>query len=432
MTALATSRPGAWRTVWLLALVWTMAFLDRLILLLLIPGVKATMGLTDTEVSLLYGLAFALCFSIVGLGLGHLADRWNRRNLLLIGVVGWSLSTLACGLADSFWPFFIARMVMGGFQAALAPAAISIVADLFPTAERGRPTALLLASPLVGGALANFLGGGMLDYFSHHQPDLPLVGRLAAWQLALLAAGGVSLLTAPVLFLVREPEREAAPAATTAESFGMAEHVRRHAAIFALLFATFTIMAVSLQGVGNWWPAVLMRQGGLTPTEAGATLGLLSLAGGVGAAVLGGLLSDWAARRDPRTGRLKLAAAALVGQGFVLLPLLQPQFVPGVLAALFISVLLSGVMMAACYSLLPDLVPPQGRGLIVAAFQFIFNLLGFGLGPTAVALVTNEVLDDEARVAEAMMLFGLPLLALGVLLILLSMPLMRRMQTAAA
>lgn len=428
----ATLRPGAWFTVWVLALVYAMSMLDRLILLLLIPGIKATMGLTDTEVSLLYGLAFALCFSVIGIPLGHLADRWNRRNLLLICLIGGAGATLACGLSRSFWELFAARMVLGAFQAVLAPAAISMIADLFSTEARGRPTAVLLASAMFGGALANFLGGGLLDYFAHHQPDLPLVGRLAAWQLALMAAGGVSLLALPLLVIVREPARERIEAAPGAESFGMITHIRRHAAMFALLFGTFVVIAVMLQGVGNWWPAVFMRQGGLTPTETGATLGLISLVGGVAAAIVGGFLSDRAARLDPRTGRLKLAALALAGQAIALLALLQPQFVPGVMLALGISVVLSGVVSAACFSLLPDLVPPQGRGLIAAMYQFVSNLIGFGLGPTGVALVTNVVLNDEARVADAMMLFGYPLVALGLLFAVLATPLLGKMREASA
>lgn len=424
----ASRHPGAWRTVWILALVWTMAMLDRLILLLLIPGIKTSMGLTDTEVSLLYGLAFAICFSVIGIPLGHLADRWNRRNLLLIGLLGWSVSTLACALSHSFWPFFLARMALGAFQAALAPAAISMIADLFPTAERGKPTAVLLAASMFGGALANFFGGGLLDYFSHHQPDLPVLGKLAAWQLALLGAGLVSLLAIPLMATVREPERESAPALFAGESFRMVDHVRRNGPTFLLLFAAFIVIAIAGNGVGNWWPAVFMRQSGLTPTETGIVLGFVSLFGGIGAAVIGGGLSDWAARRDPRTGRLKLTAVALVGQVVVLLSLFDPQFVPGIVAALLISVVLSGIVGAACYSLLPDLVPPQGRGLLIAMYQFVGNLIGFGLGPTAVALVTNQVLRTEARVADAMMLFGLPAYAFAAVFVALAVPFVRRLR----
>ncbi|MBW8752716.1 MAG: MFS transporter [Sphingomonadales bacterium] len=424
-------RPHAWRTVWVLALVWTMAVFDRMVLLLLFSGIKASMGLSDTDMSLLHGFAFAISFSLVGIPLGYLADRLNRRNLLIAGMTGWSLATLACGLSHSFAQFFAARMAVGAFSAVLAPAAISMVADLFPTEKRGRPTALLLAASMFGGVLSNLVGGGLLDWFTHHPPpSLPWIGQPAAWQMALLGSGAASLIAVPALALIAEPEREVSPA--TGATFHLASHMQQHAAMFVLLFATFIIIAVSGQGLGNWWPAVFMRQGGLTPTQTGALLGGLSLVSAIGAALLGGWLSDWAARRDPQTGRLKLAAAGLAGQAVALLPLLTPHFVPGVMVTLAISVVLLGVVSAACYSLLPDLVPPQGRGLLIGLYQFVGNLIGFGLGPTAVALVTNQVLRDETRVADAMLLFGMPLLALAVILALLATPFVRRMREAAA
>lgn len=425
-------QPGAWRAVWIIVYVWSMAMLDRLILLLLMPGIKADLQLTDTEMSLLHGLAFAVCFSIAGIPLGHLADRANRRNLLIAGTLGWGLATMACGLADDFTMFFVARMGVGVAQAVLAPAAISIVADLFSSERRGKPTALVLAAGMFGGAGANVLGGWMLDWFANNPPpELPLIGQPRAWQAALLAAGVPSLLGAPLLLLLREPDREAPQtvAGQSGEAFSILAHFRNHGALFVLLFITFVIIAVAGNGVGNWWPAVFMRSGGLTPSEAGALLGLLSLVSGVGAAVIGGWLSDWSARHDPATGRLRLTTACLVGQAVILLALFAAGNVPLVTVALAVSVVLSGTLGAACYSLLPDLVPPQGRGILIAIYQMIGNLIGFGLGPTALALVTNQVLRDETRVADAMMLFGIPSYVLGLVAALFAVPLLRRMRT---
>lgn len=430
----AGTAPGAWRAVWILVFVWTMAMLDRMILLLLIPGIKADLGLTDTEVSLLHGLAFAVCFSIAGIWLGHLADRANRRNLLVAGTLGWGLATMAGGLTDSFTGLFVARMAAGVAQGVLAPAAISMIADMFPTEKRGKPTALLLAASMFGGALANIVGGGMLDWFARNPPPmLPLVGEPSAWQAALLVAGLPSLVAAPLLLALREPEREAHAAPREGEgAFSMLAHVKRHAALFAFLFVTFVVIAVAGQGVGNWWPAVFMRSGGMSPSEAGALLGGLSLVCGFVAAVAGGWLSDWSARKDPYGGRLKLTAACLFGQILVLVPLVAAHNVPLVAATLAVSVILSGAMGAACYSLLPDLVPPQGRGLLIAIYQMIGSLIGFGIGPTALALVTDKVFADENRVADAMMLFGMPSYALAVIAALLSVPLLRRMRAATA
>ena len=432
MTALAPddTQPGAWRAVWIIVYVWTVAMLDRMILLLLMPGIKADLNLSDTEISLLHGLAFALCFSIAGIPLGHLSDRVNRRNLLIAGTLGWGLATMACGLTSSFTGFFVARMAVGVAQAVLAPAAISIVADYFVSEKRGKPTALVLAAGMFGGAAANALGGLMLDWFANNPaPDLPLIGQPRPWQAALMAAGIPSLLAAPLLLLMREPVRERHTLnADGSTDFSVLAHFRQHGALFACLFVAFVIIAVAGNGVGNWWPAVFMRSGGLTPTETGVLLGLLSVAGGVAAAVIGGFLSDWSARKDAYTGRLKLTAACLVGQIGVLMVLFVPGNVPAVTAALAVSIVFSGAMGAACYALLPDLVPPQGRGLLIAIYQMIGSLIGFGLGPTALALVTNEVLQDESRVADAMMLFGIPGYALAVIAALVAVPLLRKMR----
>ncbi len=237
-----TAPAGAWRTVWVLTFVYVMAIVDRMVLLLLIPGIKASMGLTDTQVSLLHGLAFAICFSIAGLFLGYLADRRNRRNLLMAGVLGWGLATMACGLAQNFTQFFIARMAVGGCQAVMAPAAISMLADLFPTEHRGRPTALLMSAAMFGGALVNFAVGGLLAYYmSHPAPVLPVIGQTEPWQMALFGVGAPTLLAIPLLTMVSEPTRETTGTTAEQKAAGgsLADHITRNAGMFILLFSFF-------------------------------------------------------------------------------------------------------------------------------------------------------------------------------------------------
>lgn len=426
------ARPGAWRTVWVLTFVYAMAIVDRMALLLLIPGIKASLNLTDTQISLLHGLAFAVCFSVAGLFLGYLVDRSNRRNLLAASVLGWSLATMACGLAQDFATFFAARMAVGFFQAAMAPAAISMIADLFPAERRGKPTGLLLSAGMFGGALGNFGIGGLLAWFgSHRISNIPLIGHAEPWQLALIVAGAVTLIAVPMFAMVAEPERETRrDTDTEPQRFAVLAHVRAHAALFAMLFAFFIVQAVVLNGIGNWWPAVFMRSAGMSPVQTGLLLGANSIVTGIGVALIAGWLGDRAARRDGAAGRLKLAAICIGLTSLTLLPLLAPHSVVGLMLTLTVNVILLGTVATAVFAILPELVPPQGRGLMVATYQFVTNLIGFGAGPTLVALVTNGILQDENRIADAMMLFGFPLLALAVVLALLSVPLLRRMRPA--
>lgn len=427
--------PGAWRGVWILFFVWVMAMLDRYVLLLLLPGIKTSMALSDTEVSLIYGLAFAVCFGIAGLPLGHLADRRNRRNMLLLGAAGWSVATIASGFADTFAVLFAARMIVGISQAVLAPATFSIIADMFPASGRGKPTAVLLAAATLGAALANFTGGALLDHFSRNAlPVLPYAGEVAAWQVTMLVVGCVSVLAVPALALVREPARgtaaTAAPGAT-ATSAHMATHFRRYAVMFALLFTTFGIFSASTNGLGAWYPVLFMRSGGLSASQTGIVLGTLALACAAASALLGGWLSDWSARRDPVAGRLKLVIACFAGQSLVLLSLLFVHFLPSLVTGLALFSILSSIAAAASYSLLPDLAPPEGRGLLIAVYQLIGNVVGFGFGPTIVALATNEVLRDEGRLADAMLMVATPSLIVAGLCACAAIPRMRTMRAAA-
>ncbi len=425
---------GAWRAMAVLAFVYVMAVVDRVILQILLPGIKESMGLSDTQVSLLLGFAFAFCFAFAGIPLGAAADRWNRRNLLLVGVAGWGLSTIACGLTSSFWGFFVARMFVGAFEGALAPAAISMVADMFPPEKRSRPTAILMACGMFGGVLSNFIAAGFLAWFAHNPlPVLPGFGELAAWQVALIGAGSVTLIGAPLLLTVREPERERhAPASGGSHAFGIKPYIARHALMFVLLFSAFTCIALAGNGVGMWWPFVFIRSFGMSPAETGVLLGLNSIVTGLVVALAGGWLGDWAARRDPATGRLKLLAAALTIQGLALVPLIDPRSVVIITLALTVNVIATGVAATAAMSLLPGLVPPHWRGRLIAVYQFIGNLVGFGLGPTLVAMVTNHVLQDESRVADAMMLYGIPLLALAAMVAALAVPRLRHMREREA
>lgn len=427
-------RPGAWRTVSVLAFVYIMAVVDRVILQILIPGIKTSLLLSDTQVSLLLGFAFALCFAFAGIPLGLAADRLNRRNLLMAGVGGWGLATIACGLTHSFWAFFVARMIVGACEAVLAPAAISMVADLFPPEKRGKPTGVLMACSMFGGVLSNFIAAGFLAWFASH--PLPVVlglGELAAWQVALFGAGAPALIAVPLLLMVREPERERhVPVAGTRQAFDMKPYLLRHVVMFALLFAAFTCIALAGNGVGMWWPFVFMRTFGMSPAQTGVLLGLNSMVTGLAVALAGGWLGDWAARRNAATGRLKLLAGALTVQALALLPLVSPSSIVVITLALTVNVIATGFASTAAFSLLPGLVPPHWRGRLIAVYQFIGNLVGFGLGPTLVAMVTNGVLKDESRVADAMLIYGIPLLALAAMMAALAVPRLRHMREREA
>lgn len=419
--------PGAWAMVGLLMLTWIMAYVDRMILLLLVPGIKASFAASDTQIAMLFGLAFSIDFVVAGLIMGRLVDRTNRRNLLIGALLAWSLGAIVCGVARSFAMLLAGRLLIGAAEAALAPASFSLIADLFAMERRGRPITLLIATSSFGSALSNIIGGVLLHALMTRPPIvLPLAGPLAPWQATLALASLPGFLLAPLFLLVREPARRVGPAM---QARGALAYVRAHRAVFGPLFAAVVFAYVVGYGLSGWYPALLMRVTGLDPRTTGLSMGLITIAAAITAGLGGGWLSDRMARRDPGGGRLRLAVIVVAVQFFVLLSLARPHDVPVTMAGFGLFALLSTIASGCGFAILPDIVPSEARGRIIALYQLVANLGGLGLGPTLVALVTDHVLRDEALLNWSMLLVALPSTAIAALLYARTLP---RAQTLRA
>ena len=419
---------GAWQGVGILLVAWIIAFVDRQTIIVLIPAIKATLHTIDTQVSLLHGLAFALFFSVAGLAVGRLVDRANRRNLIVIGLVGWSLASIVCGLAHSFAALFAGRIAIGIFQAVLAPASFSIVADMFAAERRGKPVAALIAAASIGSAMSILVGGVVLATFAARTPIvLPLVGSLAPWQSTMIAAALPGLLLALVVAMLKEPERQSLAATGPQANFDFVGHLRANWVLFALMFIAFACNFLLGYGLSSWFPALLMRSVHLSPAVTGLSLGGLSLLAALIAGTAGGWVSDLYARRDPAGGRLRLVRLVLALEFLVLLPLFLPHNIVAVLLSFTLFSTTTIVGSSAVYAVLPDFVPNEGRGQIIAVEQLISALVGLGLGPTLVALVTDKVIGDESLVHLSMLAVGLTAAGLGAVTATLALPAARRL-----
>jgi MFS family permease len=207
-TGLVTRRDStyAWCVAGLLAVAYAVAFIDRQILNLLVDPIKLTLDLSDTEISLLQGMAFVGAYVAMGPVFGRWADRGNRRNLLLAGIVIWCLCTVLCGYALGFWSLFGARAGIGAAEAALLPAGWSLLADYFSRDKLPRAMSIFLLGPFIGGGLALIFGGLIVSGVEGVDFSGPFTG-LEPWQLTFVFIGLPGLLVAALLLLVREPER---------------------------------------------------------------------------------------------------------------------------------------------------------------------------------------------------------------------------------
>jgi len=207
----ADQRPSnayAWYVVAVLTLTYTVSFIDRQIMSLMIEPIRRDLNITDTQVSLLIGLAFAVFYTLLGIPIARLADRRSRRTIIAVGIATWCFMTAFCGLARSYAQLFLARVGVGVGEAALSPSALSIISDYFPKRTRGRAIAVYNTGISLGTGLAMIVGGALVAHVMVSPPvRLPFVGELYAWQTVFMLVGLPGLFLALLMFTVREPRR---------------------------------------------------------------------------------------------------------------------------------------------------------------------------------------------------------------------------------
>lgn len=376
----------------MLVIVNVMSQLDRQIMSVLVEPIRKDLGLSDTEIGILVGIAFAFFYTIAGLPLARIADRGNRRNLIVAALTLWSLMTAACGLARNYVELFVARVGVGIGEAGCAPSAQSILSDSFPPERRGRALSTYqLGVPI--GLLFGLSGGGFLaDRYD--------------WRTVFFLVGLPGLAVAIVTrFVLREPERgpgeRVEPVGTVLRYLWALPSMRHH--MLACSLHTLTLAATATFNF-----PFLVRVHGFSSTEAGLTIGLLTgLAGGLGT-YAGGWLGDRFALRDPRWRIGWLAIGAVVSIPFSLVGYLSEN-APLAIGALSLGVVLSYLYTGAGHAVAQSLVKPRMRAMTAASMLFSMNLFGYGFGP-ALAGAISDALGGEGALRYSLAAMNLVLL----------------------
>jgi MFS family permease len=406
--------PYAWFVVLALALTNMAAFLERQIVTLLYGPIKADFHISDTQVSLLSGAAFILFGTVFGLFFGRLADRANRKWIITLGVVAWSAATMACGLTRSFGQLFAARIAVGVGEATLSPSAMSLVADYFPRRRLARGMSVYTSSVSAGAGLALVAGGAAIQFVGGLPPlRAPFVGPLAPWQMTFVLVSLCGLVVLLPLAFVKEPARRDAiggedtpPRLTTGEVLA---HLFRQRRFYFYHCAGFSLATVLAAGGVSWIPTFFIRHHHWAPQQIGYAYGLIVAVCGVVGVLAGARIAEWMDARGCRDTnvRLPLIALALAAVPTVLVPVVaDPRVALGLLA---LSSVIGSVATAPIWAALQMVTPNQMRGQVVALFAFIANVVGMGLGPLVVALFTDFIFRDEARVGSALVLATLVL-----------------------
>lgn len=394
--ATATGQLVPWRQ-WAMACVLTLLFIyaqiDSGSITLLVGPIKQDIGASDTQMGLLLGLSFAAPFAILGLPAGYLVDRISRRRIIGIGVVLWSAMTLSCGLASTYGQLFLGRSGIGVGEAAITPASYSLFRDSFPIEKRGRAFGIFTAGNYIGaaagvmitGALAGLVNSGALK-------SVPWLGTLHAWQAVLVVIGAIGIPLSLLALTFREPARlregsMANSGVTFREAFDQIKGGWRIYVPLVIWITCFFGVAITY---GSWMPSIISRTWALPPQEIGLFFGgCLLICAPIGA-WCGGHFIDILQQR----GRNDAAEIVGLWVTIIFIPFgIAAPIVPGVgemFFALGAQLLVAGAYQPVGASLLAKITPPRLMGKVTAVYLLVYYLLGRGLGPFVVAVISDN------------------------------------------
>ncbi|WP_079200857.1 MFS transporter [Pseudomonas sp. CC6-YY-74] len=416
------SNSRAWATVAILMVAYVLSFIDRQILNLLVAPIRRDLMISDTQMSLLMGLSFALFYTVCGIPLGRLADTKSRRGVIAIGILFWSAATAACGLARLYWQFLICRIGVGVGEAALSPAAYSLIADSFPAERRATAISVYSMGVYLGSGMA-FLLGGLVIQFASAQGDvlLPVVGEVRPWQLIFLLLGAAGVLFTLLMLAVKEPARRGVGAGVAVPLADVGRYIRANKR--TVLCHNFGFAGLAFAGYGSaaWIPTFFIRTYGWEAGQVGIVYGSIVAVFGCLGILFGGRLADWMARRGSSDANMRVGLYAAIGA--VPCVLSFPLMDSGVWAAVLMapSVFCLSMPFGVAPAAIQEIMPNSMRGQASAIYLFVITLIGLGIGPTAVALVTDYVFADDMALRYSLLIVSSMAVCSSVVLLSMSL-----------
>ena len=412
----------AWFVVGVLMLAYTNSFIDRTILSLLVEPIRRDLQINDTQFSLLAGLAFIIFYTLMGVPIARLADQKNRKAIIATGIATWSFMTAVCGLTKNFWQMFGARIGVGIGEAALSPAAMSMISDYFPVHKLARAISVYSMGVYFGAGLAMLIGALVINAVAAAGVVvLPLIGEVYPWQLTFFYVGLLGLPIFLLVLAVREPQRRGIAKGRAAEEGSASSlpelfaFMKRNVWTITFHFAAFSFIGIGIAGYLVWTPALFIRTYGWTASEIGGVYGIILFFAGTGGVFAGGFLADWLEKRGRSDAILRAAfyAAIAVLPCAVLTPLMNnPWFaVGGLTVTVFFLAFPQGLPAAA----LQVITPNPLRAQMTAIYFLVGNLIANALGPTLFALATDYLFKDPMLLRYSMALVSAIVIPLGAL-----------------
>ncbi len=418
-------RPAyAWYCLGIICFAYLFGFMDRIIVGLLTPAIQKDIGLSDSQMGIIQGLAFALFYTLFGLPIGRAADVLNRKWLLAAGTALWSLMTAGAGLVRSFGGLFAMRAGVGIGEGTINPCATSLIGDLFRPATRPKAFGIYTMSTALG-TVVTYLGGGVIIGFIGGPTggstfDMPFVGDIPAWQAVFILIGLAGLVPALLLALtVREPARRDLVKGTD----GRASWAETRAFLWqnrkTLLCHHFGVafIVMAIYGWINWLPTLFVRLHHWTIPQFSVWYGIFGGLAGIVSAVSSGFVTNWLKRKGYVDGTLRTVLIGGIGLtiGTSIAPLMPtPELV---LAGYCIAGVFTNYPPAQALSAIAEMTPNQLRGFVTSIYIFVIGLFGAGFGPAIMGRVTDSVFGDPMKIHYSMALVTLVMGVLGISLI---------------
>lgn len=394
----------AWYVVAVLMIAYISSFIDRQVLTLLVKPLKRDFGVTDTQVGLLIGFSFAIFYTFLGIPIGRMADRHSRKKIIVWGIAIWSLMTALCGITGTYNQLFLARIGVGIGEAALSPAAYSLITDLFPREKLGTALGVYNIGVYLGSGLSILLVALILKLVSVDGTwTVPFFGDIFPWQSVFFMVGLPGLLIVILIALtVREPERQ------NVQKTGIPFHqiltyFNQNSPAFLCLFFGIAFMALGSYATTSWTPTLLVRHYGLTESQAGLLLGGIVIIFSTAGVIFGGYYGDRLTKLGRADAKMRVG---FIGMSFgFLLALVILLFFMFTTAPINVFVVLLALIcfatafpFGAATAAVQEMTPAPMRATFSALFLFVVNLLGLGGGPVAVGFLNDKLFHDDNQV----------------------------------
>ena len=403
-----------WYVVSVLMVAYIFSFIDRTIFSMVVGPLRRDLHISDLQVSYLQGLSFVVFYTFFGILIGRLVDIYSRRTIIAIGFVLWSLFTTGCGMATTFPQMLALRMGVGVGEAALSPAAYSLVADYVPPRRMSTAIGMYGAGIYVGSGLSFLLGGLIRSYAATRGvSSLPLVGQIHPWQILFFVVGLPGVLLAPLLYTIREPLTRGGSVHPTVPIRQVFAYIFANSKTFLLHNIGFGLLSLASYASAAWVPEFYVRTFHWNIRTVGLVYGSIVMVFGSLGIIGAGRVADYLRARGRANANLYVG----MWIGIIWTPIHFLMFLAPSGGWATVWLVPACVLAAAPFGVAPaaiqQMMPPNMRGQASAVYLFILNLIGLGLGPTAVAWCTQHIFHRDEGLKYSMVIVATAATVLG-------------------